>query len=71
MSQLQSFVNHTIQVLTADGRIIIGILKGFDQTTNLILSQSKERVFSSTEDVQELQLGLYLIRGDNMYVFKF
>ena len=43
-----------------------GQLKGFDQTTNIILSDSTERVFSADEPVEEVPLGLYLIRGDNM-----
>nr|GMD00731.1 sm-like protein LSM8 [Ipomoea batatas] len=45
-----------------------GILKGFDQATNLILDESHERVYSTKEGVQQLVLGLYIIRGDNMYV---
>jgi U6 snRNA-associated Sm-like protein LSm8 len=40
-------------------------LTGFDQTTNIILSASKERIFSM-EGTQDLELGLYLIRGDSV-----
>jgi hypothetical protein len=43
-----------------------GLLKGFDQTINLILDESHERVFSSTSGVEQVVLGLYIIRGDNM-----
>ena len=43
-----------------------GILKGFDQTVNMILAQSHERVYSSGAGVEKVQLGLYIIRGDNM-----
>ncbi len=43
-----------------------GMLKGFDQTINLILASSHERVFSSGMGVEVVQLGLYIIRGDNM-----
>ena len=43
-------------------------MKGFDQTVNLILSGSHERVYSSGAGVEVVQLGLYIIRGDNMYV---
>lgn len=43
-------------------------MKGFDQTTNLILTQSHERVFSIERPVSVVQLGLYIIRGDSMYV---
>lgn len=34
---------------------------------NLILSGSHERVYSSGAGVEVVQLGLYIIRGDNMY----
>jgi hypothetical protein len=39
------------------------LLKGFDQTINLILDESHERVFSSTSGVEQVVLGLYVIRG--------
>jgi hypothetical protein len=45
-----------------------GSLKGFDQTTNIILEQSHERVFSEDKGVIQNVLGLYIIRGDNMLV---
>jgi U6 snRNA-associated Sm-like protein LSm8 len=43
-------------------------LEGFDQTLNIILSQSHERVFSLDEPVNVVQLGLYVMRGDNVAV---
>ena len=43
-----------------------GILKGCDQTVNLILENSHERVYSSSAGVEKVPLGLYIIRGDNM-----
>lgn len=42
------------------------MLKGFDQTTNIILQDCHERVFSPTAGVEQVPLGLYIIRGDNM-----
>lgn len=45
-----------------------GTLKGFDQTINLILDESHERVFSSSQGVEQVVLGLYIVRGDNVYV---
>ncbi|KXN71392.1 U6 snRNA-associated Sm-like protein LSm8 [Conidiobolus coronatus NRRL 28638] len=50
--------------MTVDGRLIVGELKGFDQTGNLILTHSEERVFSTEEGMQTVPLGLYMIRGD-------
>ncbi|KAJ0047671.1 hypothetical protein Pint_16578 [Pistacia integerrima] len=58
----------TISVITNDGRNIVGILKGFDQATNIILDESHERVYSTKEGVQQLVLGLYIIRGDNISI---
>ncbi|CAL5096622.1 unnamed protein product [Urochloa decumbens] len=65
---LESLVNQVISVITNDGRNIVGTLRGFDQATNIILDESHERVYSTKEGVQQLVLGLYIIRGDNIVV---
>ncbi|XP_077225051.1 sm-like protein LSM8 [Tasmannia lanceolata] len=65
---LESLVDQTISVITNDGRNIVGILKGFDQATNLILDESHERVYSTKEGVQQIVLGLSILRGDNISV---
>jgi len=67
-SGLESYVNHTVSVITADGRNFIGTLKGFDQTINIILDESHERVFSTTSGIEQIVLGLHIIRGDNIAV---
>ena len=63
---MEGYVDKIVQVVTNDGRNIVGILKGFDQTTNVILEDCNERVFSSTAGVEQVALGLYIVRGDNM-----
>ncbi|CAF2414624.1 unnamed protein product [Rotaria sp. Silwood2] len=63
---LDAYINKLVNVVTADGRIIIGTLRGFDQAINIILEESHERVFSSTDGVEQVLLGLYIIRGDNV-----
>jgi U6 snRNA-associated Sm-like protein LSm8 len=63
---LDAYVNKSVNIVTADGRIIIGTLRGFDQAINIILDDSHERVFSSTDGVEQVLLGLYIIRGDNV-----
>ncbi|KAL7008149.1 snRNP Sm protein [Cystobasidiomycetes sp. EMM_F5] len=68
MSSLTGYIDKQVLVVTQDGRVIVGELKGFDQTTNIILSGSSERIFSIDEPVEEVPLGIYLIRGDNMRV---
>ncbi|XP_057839139.1 sm-like protein LSM8 isoform X1 [Cryptomeria japonica] len=65
---LDSMMDQVISVITNDGRNIVGILRGFDQATNLILDESHERVYSTTAGVEQLVLGLYIIRGDNISV---
>ena len=63
---LSGYVDSVISVITNDGRHIVGLLKGFDQTTNIILDECHERVYSSTAGVEQVVLGLYIVRGDNM-----
>jgi len=66
-SQLESFVNRIVSIITSDGRNFVGTMKGFDQTINLILDDSHERVYSSA-GVEQITLGLHIIRGDNVAV---
>ena len=63
---LDAYINKSVNIVTADGRIIIGTLRGFDQAINIILEESHERVFSSTGCVEQVPLGLYIVRGDNV-----
>ncbi|XP_014213835.1 U6 snRNA-associated Sm-like protein LSm8 [Copidosoma floridanum] len=65
---LENYVNHTVSIITSDGRNFIGTLKGFDQTINLILDESHERVYSTTQGVEQVVLGLQIIRGDNVAI---
>jgi U6 snRNA-associated Sm-like protein LSm8 len=66
-SNLESLVGLTISVITNDGRNIVGVLRGYDQTVNCILEDAHERVFSTDAGVERVVLGLYILRGDNMY----
>ena len=65
-AMLEGFVDKVVQIVTNDGRNIVGLLKGFDQTTNVVLDECHERVFSSTAGGEQVVLGLYIVRGDNM-----
>lgn len=42
----------------------MGTLRGFDQRANVVLSDCKERIYSIDEGVEEVPLGLYLVKGD-------
>jgi len=71
MSSLLPFVGKTVTILTSDGRHLTGKLMGCDQTTNLILSSTIERIFQplhSTKPSETVSHGLYIIRGDNVAV---
>lgn len=53
-------------MVTSDGRTIMGILAGNDQVQNVILDDAKERIYSDDAPVETVELGLYVIRGDNV-----
>lgn len=50
--------------------LIQGVLAGFDQRADIVLADSKERIYSMDEGVEEVPLGLYLVKGDQMCVEK-
>jgi len=64
MSSLQGYVDRRVLLILQDGRAIVGTMAGFDQKSNVVLSDSKERVYSMDEGVEEIPLGLYLVKGD-------
>lgn len=47
--------------------LLQGTLRGFDQTVNVILENCVERVYEE-DGVDQVPLGLYIVRGDNLYV---
>lgn len=56
--ELDQFVNKIVSVITGDGRNIVGIMKGFDQTINLVLESSHERVYRANTGITQIPLGL-------------
>ena len=65
---LKHFIDRNVAIVASDGRFFVGCLKSFDQSTNVIISDCVERVFSEDSAVEFVQLGLYVIRGDNIAV---
>ncbi|CAD6504624.1 BgTH12-00132 [Blumeria graminis f. sp. triticale] len=66
---LQVYVNKKVLVLTSDSRTLLGTLLSCDQMTNLVLSNTIERIIRPPEDIEassEVSHGLYLVRGDNV-----
>ena len=68
MSGVQSYVNHQVLLLTQDGRVIVGVLEGYDSNGTIVMSSCVERMFSEDAPVEEVPLGVYIVRGDSMYV---
>ncbi|CAJ1332070.1 unnamed protein product [Effrenium voratum] len=65
---LEPLLEQQISVVTNDGRLFVGVLRGFDQSSNVVLSDCQERVFDTDKGVEQVVLGLYVIRGDNLAV---
>ncbi|KAI6019810.1 hypothetical protein F5J12DRAFT_489443 [Pisolithus orientalis] len=64
MSSLQGYIDRRVLLVLQDGRAIVGVLAGFDQKSNIVVSDCRERVYSLDEGVDEIPLGLYLVKGD-------
>lgn len=65
---LNKYLKQIVSIITNDGRHYIGVLLGYDNNTNVIINQSHERIYSTEQSVQQIPLGLYIIRGDNVSV---
>jgi len=62
-------IDNEITVHFAGGREIIGILKGFDQVSNLVMDNVWEIFRDKEENIKELsrrELGLIIVRGPNV-----
>lgn len=60
-----------VLILTVDGRTLLGTLLSTDQLTNLVLTNTVERIIRTPEDDEpssQIEHGLYLIRGDNVVI---
>lgn len=60
-AMLEGFVDKVVQVITNDGRNIVGLLKGFDQTTNVILDECHERVYSTAAGVEQAHAASFFL----------
>mmetsp|Transcript_49554 Transcript_49554/g.140354 ORF Transcript_49554/g.140354 Transcript_49554/m.140354 type:complete len:140 (-) Transcript_49554:107-526(-) len=52
-------------VVLRDGRHLVGVMRSFDQFSNMVLEDTHERHVSGGLK-HELPLGLYIVRGDNV-----
>ena len=58
---LQPLLHKKVLVLTSDSRLLIGTLLSTDQTTNLVLKDTVERIFNP---YKQIELGILILRGD-------
>lgn len=65
-SLLLEFLDKTVSVVTNDGRVVVGRLRGFDQVSNVIMDKCVERVFTEDAGVEAIDHGVYVLRGDNI-----
>ena len=54
-----------LMLVLRDGRKIIGIMRSFDQFSNIVLEHAEERVVVGKR-FADVPLGLYVIRGENL-----
>lgn len=60
---LEDIIEKAAKVITTEGRVFVGVLRGLDQALNCILSDAEERVYRE-EGTKVHDLGTYFIRGD-------
>jgi len=66
MSSLQGYVDQRVLLILTDGRTLVGTLRGYDQKSNVVISDTVERTYSRDEPVKEEHLGLYIAKGDTI-----
>jgi len=68
METLPALLGKLVCVLTLEGRNLVGKLKGVDNLGNLVLEDTYERTFHLDKGMQLEPMGLYLVRGDSLFV---
>ncbi|XP_015270802.1 PREDICTED: LSM8 homolog, U6 small nuclear RNA associated [Gekko japonicus] len=66
-SALENYINRTVAVITSDGRMIV-VRIPFKYKLFLISDCFFKRIYSSALGVEQVVLGLYIVRGDNVAV---
>jgi len=60
---LSKSLGNTVLVRLRGGKLLRGILQGYDQHMNLVLEQAEE---ISNENSTQKRLGMIVVRGDNV-----
>uniref|UniRef100_A0A6T8C566 U6 snRNA-associated Sm-like protein LSm1 n=1 Tax=Prymnesium polylepis TaxID=72548 RepID=A0A6T8C566_9EUKA len=64
-ASLAEELDKKLLIVLRDGRKIIGMMRSFDQFSNIVLEQAVERIIVGTK-FSDIPLGLYVIRGENV-----
>eukprot|EP01039_Chlorochromonas_danica_P006384 gene6384-7038_t len=67
-ASLADYLDKKLAVLLQDGRYLVGVLRTYDQYLNLVLHRTIERLIFQ-EFYSETEIGLYVVRGDNIVLF--
>ena len=69
-AESQKLVEKTVSVITADGRHLVGTLKGYDQKINIVLCDCHEREYSVEDGtgVRQQPLGAQIVQGSNICI---
>jgi len=67
-AELAKLIDKQVCVVTSDGRNVVGLLKGYDQQINIVLSGCLERHYSPDQGVVETPLGAQIIQGSNVAI---
>lgn len=66
-------LDRRMMIVLRDGRHLVGILRSFDQFSNMVMEETSERRILHVKKGEnticyytDIELGLYLIRGDSM-----
>lgn len=69
-SSLVEELDHRVLIVLRDGRHLVGILRSFDQFSNMVLEEASERKIHRGSDgvtyFSDVPLGVYVVRGDSM-----
>lgn len=65
---MAGWLGRRVCVVTCDGRTLVGMLVGCDAGINLVLKGCEERLYSESEGVKVVDLGLYVLRGNTVAV---
>lgn len=64
-ASLVAQLDRLLLVLLRDGKQFIGVLRSFDQFSNVVLSDAVERVVEGRQ-YADLHVGLFVVRGENL-----